>query len=122
MLNFDQKLLSKILANIPRKILPGRYIGESIRFIDDILSFCDNKKRHGILFAADFESAFDSLEHNFIFEMLSKLGFSASFINWIKLLHTNLESSIMNNGYSTGYFNLGSGNRQGDPMAPYILY
>ena len=36
-------------------------------------------------------------------------------------MDTDLESCILNNGYSTGYFKLNRGTRQGDLMAPYIF-
>ena len=48
----------------------GRYIGESVRIIDDILDHADQENVVGILFAADIEKAFDSVEHNFTFSVL----------------------------------------------------
>ena len=48
----------------------GRYIGESVRIIEDILDHADQENLDGILFAADTEEAFDSVEHNFIFPVL----------------------------------------------------
>ena len=37
---------------------------------------------------------------------------------WIKTLLRDQKSCVMNNGHSTGYFNLERGTRQGDPMFP----
>ena len=36
------------------------------------------------MFAADFQVAFDSIDHTFMFEVLNKFGFSPDFIKWIK--------------------------------------
>ena len=38
-----------------------------------------------MLFVADIEKAFDSLEHNFLFATLAKFGFRPDFIKWIKV-------------------------------------
>jgi hypothetical protein len=36
-------------------------------------------------------------------------------------MHSDIESCVLNNGHSTGYFPVQRGTRQGDPMAPYIF-
>ena len=56
-----------------------------------------------------------------MFEVLRKFNFHENFIKWIKLLHYNVESCVLNNGYSTGYFKLERGTRQGDPIAAYLF-
>ena len=89
--------------------------------LSDILYETNSKNIPGLLFAADFEGAFDSLDHVLIFETIRKFGFNDSFIRWIKLLHSNVKSCVVNNGFTTGYFTLNRGTRQGDPLAPYIF-
>ena len=120
--------ISKVLAKMPFLILQeqsafvkGRYIGEPIRLISDILYETESKKIPGLLFAADFAAAFDSIDFCILFEVLKKYGFNADFLRWVRLLHNSSKSSIMNGGYSTGYFPLKRGTRQGDPLAPYLF-
>ena len=43
--------------------------------IEDVLDHADQENLDGILFAADIEKVFDSVEHNFIFSVLRKFGF-----------------------------------------------
>ena len=74
MLNVDYKIVSKVLAIRIQKILPeiihsdqsafvkGRWIGDSIRSINDIMEYAKEKNRAGMLLFLDFEKAFDSLE------------------------------------------------------------
>ena len=91
-MNVETKIVSNILALRMKKGVPnlinydqtayvkGRFIGESIRIIDDILYHADQENLDGILFAADMEKAFDSLEHAFIFSTIAKFGFGKDFI------------------------------------------
>ena len=84
LIKVDIKIASKALDFRVRKVLPsliyydqtayvkGRYVGESIRLIDDLLKYAE-EENNGILFAADIEKAFDSVDHNFIFATLNKL-------------------------------------------------
>ena len=55
--------------------IKGRFIGESIRLIDDILYYADQENLDGILFVADMEKAFDSVGHDLIFATLTKIYF-----------------------------------------------
>ena len=67
------------------------------------------------------EKAFDSLEHNFIYATPEPFGFGEDFIQWIRTLLCNVSRCVMNNGFSTGYFNLNRGARQGDPLSAYLF-
>ena len=105
-MNVDAKIASKALSFRLKQVLPnlinyeqtayvkGRFIGESIRLIDDILYHTEQENIDGILFAADIEKAFDSVEHNFIFASLKRFGFGVEFIEWIRTLLFNVSSCI----------------------------
>ena len=91
----DIKIASKALAFRPRKVIhkvihyvKGRYIGESVGMIDDLLAYAESENLDGILFATDIEKAFDSVEHNFIFAPLKKFGYGEDFIRWFKAFMT----------------------------------
>ena len=57
----------------------------------------------------------------FCSKTLEHFGFGSSFINWISLFYTDIQSFIINNGWSGGLFELGRGVRQGCPLSPYIF-
>ena len=76
LLNVDYKIATKTIANRIKKVITnlvsnaqsgfikGRYIGENIRLIHEILDYVDENKLPAILFFSDFEKAFDRLNHD----------------------------------------------------------
>ena len=101
--------------------LKDRYIGETVRLISDILGYTYDNDIEAILFSADFEKAFDSIDHYFLFSFLKSFGFGPGFIQWVRTLFKNSESCVMNNGFSIGYFALERGTCQGDPLSAYLF-
>ena len=95
LINVDTKIASKALAARMENVLTSivhcnqtayvkdRYIGESFHLITDLLACTEENSIRGILFSADFEKAFDSIEHSFTFATLKSFGFGAQFIQWI---------------------------------------
>ena len=127
LINVDIKIASKALAARIKTVIhslisydqtayvKGRHIGESVRLIDDLLKYAEDENIDGILFA------FDLVDHNFMSAAFKRFGFGNNFVQWIKTIFKKSQSCIMNNGTSTGYFNLERGARQGDPLSPYCL-
>ena len=101
-----KKVISNLINYDQTAYIEGRYIGESIRLIGEILYHTEQENIEGVLFATDIEKAFDSVEHNFIFAVLKKFGFGDDFIQWIKTFLFDASSCVMNNNFSTGTLKL----------------
>ena len=54
----------------------------------------------GILVAIDFEKAYDSVTHDFLFKVSEKFNFGSYFMQWIRTFYTDISSYVMNNGFS----------------------
>ena len=133
LINVDLKIISKASASRLKAVLSSiisseqtayikkRSIGESKILISDILSVTNNLKIKGYLVTMDIEKAFESLDHSFLISAFKKFGFGENFIDWIKILLYKKESCVLNGGFTTKYFNLEKGARQGDPISAYLF-
>lgn len=133
LLNVDYKIATKALALRLKKVLPsiinnaqtgyieGRFIGENIRLISDVIDFTAEQNLEGIALFIDFEKAFDSLEWEFLLKALDTFQFGLDFKNWVKILYTNISSCTINNGYASNWFELTRGVRQGCPLSGLLF-
>lgn len=133
LLNVLYKIASSCIANRIKKILPflihesqkgfmsGRFIGENIRLLYDIMLYTDINDIPGLLLLIDFQKAFDSISHNFILQALEFFNFGNSIKSWIKLFYEDAFSCVLVNGHLTNRFKVERGCRQGDPLSPYIF-
>jgi hypothetical protein len=59
-----------------------------------------------VLLLLDFEKAFDRIEWGFIFTALAKLGFSSTWVKWVRTLYHEASSAIKINGEARQVFQL----------------
>ncbi len=133
LLNTDYKILTKSLAARLEKVLPhlinedqsgcmkGRYIGDNVRTVLDLIDFTRYKNMPAILLLIDFEKAFDSISWSYIDKTLKAFNFGDSFQRWIKTIYNHISSTVINNGHMTPFFELHRGIRQGCPLSAYIF-
>ena len=109
------KIASKAIARRLGAVIPllipanqngfikGRSILDAVRTIDDVLEIGKimMQNESGMLLAIDFEKAFDSLNHEFLYQVLQKMSFGPNFLQWIGTFYRNLSGCVLNNGFTT---------------------
>ena len=102
--------------------ITGRYIGENIRTVSDVIEYLNANNKSGIILLIDFEKAFDTISWDFIDKALHKFNFGPTFRHWVKVLYTDSKSAVINNGNFTEFVvNLKRGVRQGCPLSTYLF-
>ena len=86
--------------------MKGRYIGKNIRLILETLEYADDQNLPGTLFIFDFEKAFDSIHHDYMFKCLRHFNFSDVLINWVKLFYKDAKSCVATNGNHSDLFHV----------------
>ena len=129
----DYKIFSKCIATRLQLVLPyligtsqsgflkGRSISDHIRILDDLIILYKKYEKPGMIISLDFERAFDSVEKDTIISVLDKFNFGDSFINMVKVLIFNSESSVQNGGWISGFFTTERGIKQGCCASPLLF-
>ena len=99
----------------------GRFIGESIRLILDIMEYTKHKDIPGVAVFLDFEKAFDSVEWNYIQKCLEATNFGPLLRQWVYVFYHNISSCVLNNGHASEPFLLERGVRQGCPLSGMLF-
>ena len=129
LLCLDYKILTKILSNRLKNILPKiiseeqtcfipkRTIFNNLFLIRDIITLTKEKNTKLYILQIDQEKAFDKIDHDFLYKTMKKMGFSNQFIQFIKILYKSNTSFVINNGFLSPPIQLLRRLRQGCPLS-----
>ena len=133
LLNVTYKIGSTCIANRIKKVLPklisedqtgfvsGRYIGDNLRTVYDMIHYLEEKQLPGLLVSIDFEKAFDSVNWTYMNNTMKAFGFGTDVCKWVTSFYNNIKSYVVVNGKVSQGFMVGRGCRQGDPISPYLF-
>ena len=134
--NVDFKIAGKILANRLYKVLPKIIKNEQTGFMkergaaENVLTmlsqieYCTLNNIEALLVSFDFAKAFDHVEWNVLYKIMHRFNISSEFTKKIQALYTGIQSCTTNNGFTSEYFNITRGLRQGCTLSPpaFLLY
>ena len=125
----DYKILTNILANRLKQILPDiisqeqnctipqTTIFNNLFLTRDLIIYAKEEKNKFYLLQIDQEKVFDKIDRPFLYQTMEKLGFSKNYIELIEILYKENNSIISNNGFLAETFSLHRGLRQGCPLS-----
>lgn len=135
LLNFDYKILSRILKQRLEKVLvennllnasqkcsnAKRNIFEAVNAIKDRIIELNHKLRHGKLISFDLDHAFDRVNHNFLYNVLRNFRFNPRFVLLLEKIMSVSSSRLLLNGNLSPSFPIQRSVRQGDPLSMHLF-
>ena len=115
---FDYKILTKIISNRLKTTIDqviskeqtygvsNRSIFSNLFTIRELIHYSNTKCIQSYIVPIDQEKIFDKVDRDFLYRIMGKLGYSKTFINFIKKIYQNTESMISNNGFLSSTFPL----------------
>ena len=116
---------SSLTSSITLQTLKARILSQEeirILFLIWIRTREAAKNIAGLLLFLDFEKAFDTIEWPFIRKTSQYFGFGGSILKWLNLFHWYTESCVLNNSWTSHFFEIQRGVRQGCPLLLICLF
>ena len=99
--------------------VPKRSILDNCHLLRCIADYAEQKNVP--VAVINLNQAFDRVSHEFLFDCLKAYGFGPEFLQWIRMLYTDISSSVLVNGHISEAFSVMRSVRQGCGLSP-LLY
>lgn len=135
LLNFDYKLLSRILKARLDNVMKSHRIlsysqkcsnGDNNIFqatlaLKDRIAQLTTRKQVAKLIGFDFDHAFDRVRHSFLYANMRALGVNTRLVDLLTRISTLSTSRLLINGHMTASFPIQRSVRQGDPLSMHLF-
>ncbi|KAJ9543548.1 hypothetical protein OSB04_023255 [Centaurea solstitialis] len=116
-----KKVIGKLIGDKQSAFIQGRFILDGVLIANEVVEDLRKAKKKGMIFKVDFEKAYDSVEWDFLLDIMKTMGFGEKWRKWVEVCLKSASISILVNGAPTKEFKMTRGIRQGNPLAPFLF-
>jgi retron-type reverse transcriptase len=113
--------MNELVSQAQNAFIKKRCIHDNFLYVQRVIQFLHKKKQPALFIKLDISKAFDSIGWQYLLEVLTALGFSTKWRNWISSILGTSSSKILINGRPNRNIKHAKGLRQGDPLSPLLF-
>lgn len=116
-----KKVIGSVVDEVQSAFVEGRNILEGPLIVNEVCSWAKSDGRKILLFKADFNKAFDSINWGYLDSIMAQMNFGCKWRSWIRGCLESARASILINGSPTAKFSMTKG-VTGRPSISLLVY
>ncbi|XP_020266417.1 uncharacterized protein LOC109841906 [Asparagus officinalis] len=113
--------MNDLVAPTQSAFQTGKSTLDSITVANELIHFCSKRKKDVAMVKIDFTKAFDSINWNFLINLLKVQGFGQRWCSWIYNIISTSSCAVLINGSPSKSFKCKRGLKQGDHLSPLLF-